>query len=91
MSPARNDICTVADCERDTHKAGLCRAHYARRARGRPLEAPVRQYAEPARTLMEAAFAFADAAAEDDEAYHRAWARLWMAAQRVKRGKHRAA
>lgn len=67
--------------------AGLCHGHYARKRYGLTVESPLRQWADPRRTLMEAAFAFADAAESDEVAYHLAWKRLYGAAVRVRRNK----
>ena len=81
--PSERSTCIVAECERPAapHRE-LCVGHYARKVRGQPLDTPLREWGNPARALMEAAFAFADAAAEDDDAYVRAWNRLRKAARR---------
>jgi hypothetical protein len=75
------DQCTL--CEKPDYRGtGFCRGHYARKERGASLEGDLRQYADPARTFMEAAFAFADAADGDDGPYERAWKNLCMAGRR---------
>lgn len=86
MSHPRNEApeeCTVEECKHPVLKAGLCRGHYRRKEDGRPIHGPLREYGEPRRALMEAAFAFADASTLDDEAYERAWKRLYRAAKRA--------
>lgn len=83
--------CGVEDCGKPVYKyavsSGLCRGHYARRAKGRDTSTPLRQWADPRRTLMEAAFAFADASELDDALYLAAWKRLYAAARRILRTK----
>ena len=76
------DLCIVPDCEREAWAAGLCRGHYEQRRDGKSF-GPLRQWGHPKRTLMEAAFAFADAADADDAAYYRAWKRLYAGARRI--------
>ena len=75
--------CTIEDCDRPSFRSDLCRGHYARRQTGRAVSGPLRQWGDPRRTLMEAAFAFTDASEVDDSAYVRAWKRLYAAATRL--------
>ena len=75
------DTCSVDDCGRPAKRAGLCEGHRARKRKGLPL-GPLRQYGNPARTFAEAMFAFADAAAEDETEYYRAWKRACTAGRR---------
>lgn len=74
--------CSVDECERHVHAAGMCRTHYERKRLGKPLTAPVRQWGNPARTFAEAMFAFTDAADNDEDAYFRAWKRVCTAGRR---------
>lgn len=76
------DLCTVDDCGKPAKRAGLCEGHRKRKRLGQTIHAPLRQYGDPARTFAEAMFAFADAAAEDEEAYYRAWKRACTAGRR---------
>ena len=69
-------------CEQPTHKAGLCRGHYERRRRGQPIGEPLRWYADPKRSLFEAALALAEVG-DDDAAYLRIIRRFWMAHRRL--------
>ena len=83
--------CTVADCDRDAERAGLCSAHRKRQQRGAALHAPIRQY-DPRETLERASQAVADCdTSEDaDRAFELARKRLAMAAVRYalrKRGR----
>lgn len=81
------DPCTIDGCDRPSWKrAGLeqrlvCRGHYARHLKGKPLDEPLRHWAHPLRSVMEAAFAFADA--EGDDEFRRAWWRLKKAGKRA--------
>lgn len=36
--------CTVAGCDRPVYVKGLCRGHYARQQRGRPVESPLAHF-----------------------------------------------
>lgn len=79
--------CLVADCERPAapKKGGMCEAHAKRRLRGAPLAAAVRIRGRPLEALREAALEYADADAEDDDAWRRAEARLMRAAMAYSR------
>ena len=86
MSCPRNESpprqCAVEECDRFAAPGRtICEGHRKQRARtGRVT--PLRRYADPARNLMEAAFAFAEAADSDERAYFLAWDRLRKASFR---------
>ena len=86
MSQPRNEAptrqCLIDECDRFAAPGRtICEGHRKQMARtGRVT--PLRRYADPARNLMEAAFAFADAAEADERAFILAWDRLRKASFR---------
>lgn len=85
MSHPSNDACSVDECGRPAQRSGLCWGHYNGKRRGRAVSRPLRQWQDPRRTLMEAAFAFADASEQGEDEYFHAWRRLYETAARVRK------
>lgn len=79
--------CSVEDCQKKVFRGGLCRGHYERKRTGRRVHGQLRQWGDPKRTFMEAAFAFNDASESDEAEYFRAWNRLCAAGRRLFRTK----
>ncbi len=61
MSYPPNEKCSVDDCGKPAKRAGFCNGHYARKTKSKqPVSQPLRQWGDPKRTLMEAAFHYTD-------------------------------
>lgn len=80
-------FCEVGDCGRPTYRGALCSAHYQRKVRGQPLDAPLRHRSEDGWAgLVEASIGLADCCSERDSSYAVACARLRLAAYRFVNG-----
>ena len=44
MTSPSNGLCSIKGCDKKHHATGLCPAHYVRRATGRNLHTPIREY-----------------------------------------------
>lgn len=80
MSYPRNEppSCSVEDCGRPSHRSGMCRGHYKRKARGKSAHGPLRLWGDPRRALFEAALALGDVSDDDAEGM-RTIRRFWRA------------
>ena len=78
-----SDLCAIDDCGKPAYCRSMCRGHYTRERRGRPVAGPLRLWADPRRTLMEAAFAFADGSEMSEDTFLNAWKRLYAAARGI--------
>ena len=79
--------CTVSGCDK-TARGSFCDMHWKRKQRGAPMNSramarAAQEKLSPFARLVEAASAFAEADAEDDEGYNRAEGELREAAWRM--------
>lgn len=90
--------CRIEDCKKERYRGDLCCGHYTRKRRTkREPSGELRHYRDPETAFQEAALNYgalrdeyftsaadyANASAEDREAFHAAKSRLWMAGKRL--------
>lgn len=84
----RERTCEIEGCSRPVESGTLCAAHRKRRYRGKPLNEPLRAtHRAPKAELLDAVLAVADANAEDDAEWTRAWNALERAALALARSR----
>lgn len=83
--PGTASPCIVERCPNAARRGGLCWSHAKRRQRHMPVFTELTKRLAPQEALLEAALRVADAPAEDDGEWTRAWAQLQHAAVRFVR------
>jgi hypothetical protein len=85
------DLCIVEGCGRQAKpRSALCSGHHKRRALGQPMCALCARRQSTWEAIWAAIFAFAEAAADDDEAFLRAKERVRAAVKRHVKARLRA-